>query len=33
MLLYLYVKLRLLKKLTSDFFTDAMRDSNGHEFE
>jgi len=36
MLLYLYVNLRLLIKLTSemgDFFTDAMRDSNSHEFE
>jgi len=36
MLLYLYVNLRLLNKLTSemgDFFTDAMRDSNSHEFE
>jgi len=35
MLLYLYVNLRLLNKLTSefsDFFTDAMRDSNSHEF-
>jgi len=33
--LYLYVNLRLLNKLTSemgDFFTDAMRDSNSHEF-
>ena len=36
MLLYLYVNLRLLNKLTSemgDFFTDAMRDSNSHAFE
>jgi len=35
MLLYLYVNLRLLNKLTSegDFFTDAMCDSNSHEFE
>ena len=36
MLLYLYVNLRLLNKLTSemgDFFTNAMRDSNSHEFE
>ena len=36
MLLYLYVNLRLLNKLTSetgDFFTDAMRDSNSHEFD
>ena len=36
MLLYLYVNLCLLNKLTSemgDFFTDAMRDSNSHEFE
>jgi len=36
MLLYLYVNLRLLNTLTSemgDFFTDAMRDSNSHEFE
>jgi len=36
MLLYLYVNLRLLNKLTSemgDFLTDAMRDSNSHEFE
>jgi len=36
MLFYLYVNLRLLNKLTSelgDFFTDAMRDSNSHEFE
>jgi len=36
MLLYLYVNLLLLNKVTSemgDFFTDAMRDSNSHEFE
>ena len=36
MLLYLYVNLRLMNKLTSkmgNFFTDTMRDSNGHEFE
>jgi len=36
MLLYLYVNLRLLNKLTSelgDFFTDGTRDSNSHEFE
>ena len=36
MLLYLCDNLRLLNKLTSemdDFFTDAMRDSNSHEFE
>jgi len=36
MLLHLYFNLRLLNKLTSemgDFFTDAMRDSNSHEFE
>jgi len=36
MLLHLYVNLRLLNKLTSDmgdFCTDAMRDSNSHEFE
>ena len=36
MLLYLYVNLRFLNKLTSemgDFFTDDMRDSNSHEFE
>jgi len=36
MLPYFYVNLRLLIKLTSemgDIFTDAMRDSNSHEFE
>jgi len=36
MLLYLYVNLRLMNKLTSEmgnFFTDTMRDSNSHEFE
>jgi hypothetical protein len=36
MLLYVYVNLRLVNKLTTemgDFFTDAMRDSNSHEFE
>ena len=36
MLLYLYVNLRLMKKLTSEmgnFFTDTTRDSNSHEFE
>jgi len=36
MLLYLCVNLHLLNKLTSEmgnFFTDAMRDSNSHEFE
>jgi len=36
MLLYLYVHLRLINKLTSEmgnFFTDTMRDSNSHEFE
>jgi len=36
MLLYLYVNLRLMNKLTSEmgnFFTDAMRDSKSHEFE
>ena len=36
MLLYLYVNLRLINKLTSemgDFFLDAMRDSNNEEFE
>ena len=35
MLLYLYVNLRLMNKLTSEmsnFFTDTMRDSNSHEF-
>jgi len=33
MLLYLYVNLRLLNKLTNEMgdFTDAMRDSNSHE--
>jgi len=36
MLLYLYVNLRLMNKLTSEmgnFFTATMRDSNSHEFE
>jgi len=36
MLLYFYVNLCLLNKLTSkmgDFFVDAMRDPNSHEFE
>jgi hypothetical protein len=36
MLLCVYVNLRLVNKLTTemgDFFTDAMRDSNSHEFE
>jgi len=36
MLLYLYVNLHLMNKLTSEmdnFFTDTMRDSNSHEFE
>ena len=36
MLLYLYVNLRLMNKLTSEMgnlFTDTMRDSNSHEFE
>ena len=36
MLLYFYVNLRLMNKLTSEmgnFFTDTMRDSNSHEFE
>jgi len=36
MLLYLYVNLRLMNKLTSEmgnFFSDTMRDSNSHEFE
>ena len=36
MLLYLYVNLRLMNKLTSqmdNFFTDTMRDSNSHEFD
>jgi len=36
MLLYLFVNLRLIIKLTSEignFFTDTMRDSNSHEFE
>ena len=36
MLLYLFVNLRLMNKLTSEmgnFFTDTMRDSNSHEFE
>jgi len=36
MLLYLYVNLRLMDKLTSEmgnFFTDTMHDSNIHEFE
>jgi len=36
MLLYLYVNLRRMNKLTSEmgnFFTDTMRDSNSHEFE
>jgi len=36
MLLYLYVNLRLMNKLTiemGNLFTDAMRDSNSHEFE
>ena len=36
MLLYLYVNMRLMNKLTSEmgnFFTDTMRDSNSHEFE
>ena len=36
MLLYLYVNLRLMNKLTSEmgnFFTDTMRNSNSHEFE
>jgi len=36
MLLYLYVNLRLVNKLTCEmgnFFTDTMRDSNSHEFE
>ena len=36
MLLYLYVNLRLMNKLTSkmgNFFTDTTRDSNRHEFE
>jgi len=36
MLLYLYVNLRLMNKLTSEmgnFCTDTMRDSNSHEFE
>jgi len=35
-LFYLYVNLRLVKKLTIEmgsFFIDAMRDSNSHEFE
>ena len=35
-LLYLYVNLRLMNKLTSEmgnFFTDTMRNSNSHEFE
>ena len=35
-LLYLFVNLRLINKLTSEmgnFFTDTMRDSNSHEFE
>ena len=35
-LLYLYVNLRLMNKLTREmgnFFTDAMRDSNRHECE
>jgi len=36
MLLYLYVNLRLMNKLTSEMgniFTDTMRDSHSHEFE
>jgi len=36
MLLYLYVNLHLLNKLTGEignFFTDAMRESNSHDFE
>ena len=36
MLLYLYVNLRLMNKLTTEmgnFFTDTMRDFNSHEFE
>jgi len=36
MLLYPYVNLRLMNKLTNEmgnFFTDTMRDSNSHEFE
>jgi len=36
MLLYLYVNLRLMNKLTSkmgNFVTDTMRDSNSHEFD
>jgi len=36
MLLYLYVNLRLMNKLTSEmgnFFTDTMRNSDSHESE
>ena len=36
MLLYLYVNLHLINKLTSEmgnFITDTVRDSNSHEFE
>ena len=36
MLLYLYVNLRFMNKLTTEmgnFFTDTMRDFNSHEFE
>ena len=35
-MLYLYVNLRLMNKLTSEmsnFLSDTMRDSNSHEFE